>query len=193
MAAGDAWGLAPRAPGGTFTWSYTLKLTSYFDYSLRVLIYLGKRPEELATIGEIAGHFNISRNHLIKVVHQLGIKGFILTTRGRNGGMVLARPASQIGIGDLTRAMEPDFDLLECFNDAENQCILSAECSMKSIVFGASQAFLTELDRYTLDDIVKKSAAHGERRVSRGKIIPILPVRQRLRLRRNAGYTVDQN
>lgn len=64
-----------------------MKLTSYFDYSLRVLIYLGRRPGKLATIGEIAGYFNISRNHLIKVVHELGIKGYILTTRGRRGGI----------------------------------------------------------------------------------------------------------
>ncbi len=165
-----------------------MKLTSYFDYSLRVLIYLGRRPGELATIGEIAEHFNISRNHLIKVVHQLGIKGFVLTTRGRHGGISLGRPASQIGIGDLTRETEPDFDLLECFSEASNQCILSAECAMKSILLDASQAFLKELDRYTLDDIVKQSAGHG-RKNQQARVIPILPLRQR----RNAGYVADQN
>ncbi len=166
-----------------------MKLTSYFDYSLRVLIYLGKRPGKLATIGEIAGYFNISRNHLIKVVHELGIKGYILTTRGRRGGIALARPASQIGIGDITREMEADFDLLECFSDASNRCVLSTECAMKAILLDASRAFLNELDRYTLDDLMKKSAAPEKRNSSRSKIVAILPVGQRLH---KTEYTADQ-
>ncbi|MBI3480069.1 MAG: Rrf2 family transcriptional regulator [Nitrosomonadales bacterium] len=132
-----------------------MRLTLYTDYSLRVLLYLANKEDELVTISELADFFKISRNHLVKVVHNLGLSGYILTTRGRNGGLKLARPAKNILIGEVVRSTEPDFDLLECFNPATDQCVITRTCSLKSVIFNAQAAFLGELDRYTLADMAK--------------------------------------
>ena len=134
-----------------------MRLTLYTDYSLRVLLYLANKEDEIVTISELADFYKISRNHLVKVVHNLGLKGYILTARGRNGGLKLARPAKEILIGTLVRATEPDFDLLECFNPVTDQCVITRSCSLKSVIFNAQASFLSVLDKYTLGDIVKAS------------------------------------
>jgi Rrf2 family nitric oxide-sensitive transcriptional repressor len=134
-----------------------MRLTLYTDYSLRVLIYLANREDENVTITELADFYQISRNHLVKVVHNLGLDGYILTTRGRHGGLKLARPAKEILIGEVVRSTEPDFDLLECFNPATDKCVISRSCSLKSVISNAQAGFLDVLDRYTLADIAKAS------------------------------------
>ena len=134
-----------------------MRLTLYTDYSLRVLIYLAGREEELVTISEMADFYKISRNHLVKVVHNLGLKGYILTSRGRHGGIKLSRPAQEIPIGDVVRSTEPDFDLLECFNPATDKCVISRSCSLKGVLHNAQASFLNILDQYTLADIAKAS------------------------------------
>ena len=134
-----------------------MRLTMYTDYSLRVLLYLANRKDESATISELADFYKISRNHLVKVVHNLGLNGHILTTRGRHGGLKLARPAKEILIGEVVRSTEPDFDLLECFNPATDQCVITRSCSLKSVIFNAQASFLGVLDEYTLADIAKTS------------------------------------
>ncbi len=134
-----------------------MRLTLYTDYSLRVLIYLASREDELVTITELADFYRISRNHLVKVVHQLGLNGYILTTRGRHGGIKLARPAKEIPIGAVVRSTEPDLDLLECFNPATDRCVISRSCSLKGVLFNAQTSFLGILDKYTLADIAKTS------------------------------------
>ena len=132
-----------------------MRLTLYTDYSLRVLLYLANKEDELVTISELADFFKISRNHLVKVVHNLGLSGYIITSRGRHGGLKLARPAKNVLIGEVVRATEPDFDLLECFNPATDKCVITRTCSLKSVIFNAQAAFLGELDKYTLADMAK--------------------------------------
>lgn len=140
-----------------------MRLTLYTDYSLRVLLYLASQQDKTVTISELADFYRVSRNHLVKVVHNLGIQGYIVTTRGKNGGLRLARPADKIVIGDVVRKMEPDFDLLECFNPATDQCVITNSCSLKSVLFNAQATFLNVLDQYTLADTAidpaKKSPA----------------------------------
>lgn len=133
-----------------------MRLTLHTDYSLRVLLYLYGREDELVTITEMAKFYKISRNHLVKVVHNLGLGGYILTTRGRNGGLKLARPAKEILVGDVVRSTEPDFDLLECFNPATDKCLISRSCGLKSVIFKAQAGFLDVLDKFTLADIAKE-------------------------------------
>jgi Rrf2 family nitric oxide-sensitive transcriptional repressor len=147
-----------------------MRLTLYTDYSLRVLIYLANREDENVTITELADFYQISRNHLVKVVHNLGLDGYILTTRGRNGGLKLARPAKEILIGEVVRSTEPDFDLLECFNPATDKCVITKSCSLKSVLFDAQAGFLDVLDKYTLADIAKAS----KKVISSFKSIPIV-------------------
>ncbi len=132
-----------------------MQLTLYTDYSLRVLIYLGVRPNEQVTITEIADSYNISRNHLVKVVHNLGGMGFIHTTRGRGGGMTLARPPAEINIGDVVRKTEPNFDLVECFDKETNTCPIAQGCALIKALKVARTAFLDVLDSYTLDVVLQ--------------------------------------
>lgn len=133
-----------------------MQLTKYTDYSLRVLIYLVTKPE--ATIGEMAEYYQISRNHLVKVVHALACKGFVATTRGKNGGVKLARAAELIGVGDVVRAMEPHFDVVECFNFKKAHCAALPVCSLKNALNRAAAGFLGVLDEYTLADAIRADA-----------------------------------
>lgn len=134
-----------------------MQLTQYTDYSLRVLIYLSQKPaQELATITEISDFYGISRNHLVKVVHSLALNGFLETTRGKNGGIRLAKPAGKICIGDVVRSTEPNFEMAECFSQESNNCIITPVCTLKGILNEARNTFIATLDKYTLADTVQK-------------------------------------
>jgi Rrf2 family transcriptional regulator, nitric oxide-sensitive transcriptional repressor len=133
-----------------------LKLTLYTDYSLRVLIYLASRNrDELANIKEIADSYQISKNHLMKVTHELGKMGVIETIRGRNGGIRLAKSPGEINIGTLVRKTEDDFHLVECFSSEHNTCIITPVCGLKHVLAKALDAYLDVLDQYTLQDLVQ--------------------------------------
>jgi Rrf2 family nitric oxide-sensitive transcriptional repressor len=147
-----------------------MRLTQYTDYSLRVLLYLAQQKDEMVTITELADFYKISRNHLVKVVHNLGIKGYIQTTRGKKGGLRLARPAHEIVIGDVVRKVEPDFELLECFNTSTDHCVITNACALKSVLILARDDFLSTLDLYTVADAVKGMTKH----TTEFKLIPII-------------------
>jgi Rrf2 family nitric oxide-sensitive transcriptional repressor len=132
-----------------------MRLTLYTDYSLRVLLYLAFNKDRLVTISELADFYKISRNHLVKVVHNLGLSGHILTIRGKHGGLRLARPPDEIIIGEVVRRTEPDFELLECFSPTEDHCVITHTCGLKHVLFDARNTFLGMLDQYTLADVVK--------------------------------------
>lgn len=132
-----------------------MRLTLYTDYSVRVLLYLASKPEGSATITEVADFYQISRNHLVKVVHNLGIHEFIITTRGKNGGIRLARPADEIWISDVVKKTEPDMDLLECFNPKTDNCAISPTCRLKSMLFEGMSAFMSVLEKSTLADAAR--------------------------------------
>jgi len=135
-----------------------MRLTMRTDYALRVLIHLALGPERLGSIRSIALSYKISENHLMKVVHGLVQKGFIESTRGRGGGIRLARQASAISIGDVVRELEDDLSLVECFSTKTNACAITRACRLKSILFEALNAFLAVLDRYTIADLLEPSA-----------------------------------
>jgi Rrf2 family nitric oxide-sensitive transcriptional repressor len=132
-----------------------MRLTIYADYSLRLLIYLAVRGEEVATIPEIAESYGISRHHLVKVAHQLGVKGYIKTTRGKKGGLRLARPADEISVGEVVRRMEPDMALVPCFHPVNAKCPIVPSCLLRQAIERAREAFLVTLDDYTLEDLRK--------------------------------------
>ena len=133
-----------------------MRITGYTDYSLRVLIYVTAQGERLATIQEIADRYGISKNHLMKVVHQLTRKGYLDSVRGKKGGIRLKLDPVDINLGILIREMEPDLNLVECFGP-DNTCVISPICSLKGVVDEALQAFLATLDQYTLADITPSS------------------------------------
>lgn len=134
-----------------------MQLTQYTDYSYRVLIFLAQKPAGLSTVTEIAEFHGISRNHLVKVIHNLSSKGFITTTRGRNGGMTLSRPPADINLGDVARQTEPNFSIAECFDAANNRCVITPNCALKHMLNQARSAFLDTLSKYTLADAVTGS------------------------------------
>lgn len=131
-----------------------MHITRYTDYSIRVLIYLASEGDRLATIQEIADSYDISKNHLMKVVHQLNKKGYIETIRGKKGGMRLHRDPRDINIGILVRETEQDLSIVECFS-SKNNCRITPVCGLKSMFGEALKAFLEVLDRYTLADVIK--------------------------------------
>jgi len=131
-----------------------MQLTQYTDYSLRVLIYLGLHPGERATINDISNVYEISRNHLVKVVHQLSQNGWITTYRGKNGGMCLTFSPEQINIGAVVRQTEPHMHLLECFDKPNDKCTISSACTLKHVLFQARKAFMDVLDQHTLADAI---------------------------------------
>ncbi len=131
-----------------------MRLTRYSDYALRVLLYLAANPERLSTINEIASYHAISRNHLMKVVHQLGSLGYIDTLRGKGGGIRLAHQPSEIIIGDVVRNTEENMEIVECFTPGNSNCIILPSCQLKSALNEALESFLATLDLYTLQDFL---------------------------------------
>lgn len=127
-----------------------MRLTTYTDYTLRVLMYLGLHQGRSATIREIAEAYGISKNHLMKVVHHLGMAGFVDTVRGRNGGLKLRMPPEEINLGTVIRGSEPDFFIAECFNPERNHCVLAPSCALQGVFRKATNAFLEVLDQNTL-------------------------------------------
>ncbi|MCM3398046.1 Rrf2 family transcriptional regulator [Oceanobacillus profundus] len=132
-----------------------MQLKKYTDYALRVLIYTGTKPnDELASIKEISEVFNISQHHLGKIVFELNKMGLLETIRGRNGGIRLAKPASEINVGLLVRSLESDFNLLECFDKGTNHCVITPACTLKHALNKALHAFFKVLDEYTVQDLI---------------------------------------
>lgn len=134
-----------------------MRLTDYTDYSLRTLMYLGMHQERLVTIQDIADSYAISKSHLMKVVHQLGLAGLVETIRGRSGGLRLGRKPEEINIGEVVRRTEPDFMMVECFNRDLNECVLAPSCALQGVLGKATQAYLDVLGRYTLADLLRDS------------------------------------
>jgi len=132
-----------------------MRLTLHTDYALRVLMYVGVKGDALSTIPEIVEHFDISRGHVMKVVHHLGQLGYLETIRGKGGGLRLARKPSQVNVGAVVRDMEEELAVLGCLQGGEGYCRIEQSCVLRSALRDATNAFLAALDRYTLADLIK--------------------------------------
>jgi Rrf2 family nitric oxide-sensitive transcriptional repressor len=153
-----------------------MRLTSYTDYALRTLIFLGMNRDRLVTIQDIADLHAISKNHLMKVVHQLGVTGMVDTVRGRNGGLRLKREPADINLGEVVRNTETDFYMAECFDPANQGCSYSASCVLKGVLNEAAAAYLTVLDGVTLADMLVNAAPAAEGKTRPVRIYPRLPL-----------------
>jgi Rrf2 family nitric oxide-sensitive transcriptional repressor len=130
-----------------------MQLTRYTDYSLRVLTYLAVHQDKLVTIEEISQAYGISKAHLMKVVHQLGLAGYLDTVRGRGGGLRLARLPETIRVGEVVRQTEASMTFVECFDPETSQCRIEAACELRAALRKAVDAFLATLDGYTVADL----------------------------------------
>lgn len=127
-----------------------MRLTRYTDYALRTLLFVAERPERLCSIAEIADHHRMSKNTIMKVVSDLALAGYLETVRGRRGGVRLARPASEINVGEVIRYAEEDFDLADCAH-----CRIASTCGLTGALNRALAAFLAVLDEYSLADLAR--------------------------------------
>ncbi len=131
-----------------------MRLTAYTDLSLRVLIYLALHPGRRPTIAEIAARYGVSRAHLMKVVYQLGLMGYVETTRGKGGGLTLARRTQDVTVGEIVRRTEPDMALVACFDPDAAPCVIAPACRLKGKLNEARAAFLKVLDDCTLAEVM---------------------------------------
>jgi Rrf2 family nitric oxide-sensitive transcriptional repressor len=131
-----------------------MKLTTFSDYTLRVLMFLALSRERLATIPEIAAAYDISENHLMKVVHQLARAGVIESVRGKGGGVRLAHAPEDIRLGAIVRASEGNAPIVECLSDDAATCRIAPACRLAAVLSRAFEALYASLDEYTLADLV---------------------------------------
>jgi Rrf2 family nitric oxide-sensitive transcriptional repressor len=139
-----------------------MRLTTFTDYSLRVLMYVAAHPEGRATIAEIAKAYDISGHHLTKVVHFLGKEGYLENLRGRGGGLRLAKVPGAIIVGEVVKATEGGDVPAECFERESNCCAITADCKLKFALSKAVDAFYDALRTYTLEDVVRNRKALGK-------------------------------
>jgi Rrf2 family nitric oxide-sensitive transcriptional repressor len=131
-----------------------MRLTTFTDYSLRVLIYLAAQPAERATIAQVAASFQVSENHLVKVVHFLGKQGWLTNVRGKGGGLELGMAPEAMIVGRVVRETEGLTQLAECFGDTDGDCAIAPDCRLRGVLGEAVGAFYDVLDQYTLADLV---------------------------------------
>lgn len=134
-----------------------MRLTLHTDYGLRVLVYLATHVGRAVPTTEIGRAYGISKNHLVRVAQSLRDAGVVELTVGRGGGLALSRPANEIRVGQVVRALERDLRLVECFDRETNTCPIAAVCGLKSPLNRAMEAFLAVLDEVTVAEVVERS------------------------------------
>ncbi len=129
-----------------------MKLTRHTDYALRILIYSALKPDgELLSIQEVTDAFELSRNHVMKIVQKLGQEGYLQTVRGKGGGFRIGRRPAEINVGQLIRVMEHNLKMVDCESP---MCRIFPSCKLNGILAEALNAFLATLDQYTLEDLL---------------------------------------
>ncbi len=131
-----------------------MQLTSFTDYGLRTLMYLGAHPNKLASVKEISEYYGISRNHLVKVVHRLSQLSYVEATKGKGGGLRISKDALSLRLGDLIAELEPNMSVVECFDAETNTCRITQGCQLKHYLLEATQSYIDVLNQYTVADTV---------------------------------------
>jgi Rrf2 family nitric oxide-sensitive transcriptional repressor len=119
-----------------------------------VLLYLGAHPGEIISTQQISDAYGISKNHLVRVMQTLGDAGYVRVIPGRAGGVTLAKDPAEIRLGDVVRDAEPSLHLVECFEPETNTCPIISVCGLKSRLAAALEAFIAELNKQSLADLL---------------------------------------
>lgn len=135
-----------------------MQLTIFTDYGLRSLIYMAVHRDRLCSVKEIAEHYGISRNHLVKVIHRLSQLNYIISSKGKGGGIKLNGDPTKLRLGDLVQSLEPHMNMVECFSADRNTCRIVSSCQLKHYLQEATLAFVETLNKYTLADSVANKA-----------------------------------
>lgn len=133
-----------------------MRVSQHSDYAFRMLIHAALRDPALTTVGEVAKDFNLSSAHLHKVAQTLAAHGYLQTVRGRSGGLRLAQPPELVRLGRVAAITEPDFQMAPCMSPREERCPIFQPCLLRGVLSQATEAFLAELDKWTLADLVKR-------------------------------------
>lgn len=129
-------------------------LSKFTDYSFRILIYLGHHPNELFTIEQLSEILDLSTHHLKKIIYKLAKNGYIVSLKGRNGGIKLIMNPKDINLGELLDTTEDNMNIVECFSFENNTCNISGSCKLKPIINQALESFKQKFSEYTLNDIL---------------------------------------
>jgi len=129
-----------------------MRLTKQTNYAIRMMMYCDS-CDGLSRVSDIAKFYDLSEQFLMKILQILTKAGFVESVRGRNGGIRLAKPAAELGLGDIIRKTEDNFALAECFEGGEEICPLLGTCGLNQALHQALSAFFEVLDRYTLADL----------------------------------------
>lgn len=132
-----------------------MQLTSFTDYGIRVLMYLATQPEQISSVKEIAEYYNISRNHLAKIIHRLSQLGYINTSKGKGGGIQISKGIEKLNLGEIIIALEPNFNIVECFDAQNNTCRITNSCQFKHYISEARENFINTMNKYTLGDTIQ--------------------------------------
>lgn len=135
-----------------------MQLDKFTDYALRILITLAIRAPQRVPTSAIAQLYGLSENHLSKVATQLVRTGFVMSGRGRGGGLILAKPACNISIGTVVRTIKQDDPVAECFANG-GECLILPACGLRGPLLEAKEAFFKALDGYTLADVTASRSA----------------------------------
>ncbi|AGF57095.1 MULTISPECIES: RrF2 family transcriptional regulator [Clostridium] len=131
-----------------------MNLSKFSDYAFRILIYLAKNQDKICTVEELASKLEISEHHLKKIVHRLGKTEYVISTKGRNGGLKLGMPPKDINLGNILIITEDSINLDECFSSGKDSCAPSSKCKLKHILHSSIKSFIDEISKYTLQDII---------------------------------------
>lgn len=143
---------------GRFLAEMRMRLTRFTDNALRCLIYLGSSEQVQSTVGEVARRMSMSEDHLLKVVKRLSQLGYVRTTRGRKGGLRLAKAPSEINIAAVIRATEDNLAIVPCFGAGHQNCPIAPACGLAPALDEALTSFFTTLGKYTLEDFLHNAA-----------------------------------
>src|SRR5262245_4687431 len=136
-----------------------MQLTYFSDYALRLVLYLAAHPDRVISVQEVSRAYLVSSHHMVKVARLLVGRGIVTAVRGRRGGLRLNVPAAQLTIGALVRLTEPNFNVVECFDEVGNTCPIAPACGLKGIFKQAQGAFLGVLDEHSIAELLPRAPA----------------------------------
>lgn len=131
-----------------------MQLSKFTDYTFRALVYLARHTDKLCTVEELATYLDVSEHHMKKVIHQLAKTDYVLSIKGRSGGLKLGVSPCEVNLGKVLRMTEETGNMAECFSRGEICKHVQGGCKLKGIIQRSLNKFIEEFDQYTLEDVL---------------------------------------